>query len=215
MKKAFLLGFALAMGVVSSAHATAEDTNAVLTLKPSNQGIWAQGVGEGFRSSAQTLGIAASASYGVSIFGGSEKHDLSLLDLSYSHMLGKVKGKDRWYRGNWEGRLELFGGSQFDPQPDWAAGISGHFRYDFALGTRLVPFFDAGIGLGGTGISAPDLSGGFEFNLQAGPGAYWFVTDHVALTGEVRLMHMSCAGLKAPNLGLNTILGLVGVSWFF
>lgn len=215
MKKTVFLCFALAVGAVSAPHANAEDTNAVLTLKPSDQGIWAQGIGEGFSSSAQTFGVEAGASYGVPVFGGSEKHDLSLLDLSYSHMLGGVKGKDSWYRGNWEARLELFGGSQFYPQPDWLAGISAHLRYDFALGLPVVPFFDAGIGLGGTGISAPDLSGVFQFNLQAGPGVYWFINDHMALTGEVRLMHMSCAGLSSPNLGLNTVLGLVGVSWFF
>jgi hypothetical protein len=71
------------------------------------------------------------------------------------------------------------------------------------------------MGVTGTGIAAPDLSGGFQFNLECGPGAYWFITDRLALTGEARFMHISCADISSPNLGLNTVLGLVGISYFF
>jgi len=215
MKKTAAFLVSLTIGVLGASQALGQDTNLALTLAPHSHDIWANGVGEGFKSSDQALSLEVGASYGVPIFGGSEKHDIALMDLAYSHMLGGVKGKDKWYRGNWEGRAELFGGSQFSPKPDWVAGLSLHVRYDFALGGPVVPFFDAGMGVTGTGISAPDLSGTFEFNLECGPGAYWFVNKQLAVTGEVRLMHMSCAGISSPNLGLNTVLGLIGVSWFF
>ena len=30
-----------------------------------------------------------------------------------------------------------------------------------------------------------------------------------------RYLHLSCAGINSPNLGLNNVSGLVGISWFF
>ena len=66
-----------------------------------------------------------------------------------------------------------------------------------------------------TGIGAPDLSHTFEFNLQAATGVRWFIRDNVALSIEVRYLHMSCAGMSSPNLGLNSVNGMVGISWFF
>ena len=88
-------------------------------------------------------------------------------------------------------------------------------RYNFATGTRWIPFFDAGAGVTATGIAHPDLGGTFEFNLQPGVGMHWFVRDNLALTGEVKYMHMSCAGIDNPNLGLNDVVFWIGVTWFF
>jgi hypothetical protein len=44
---------------------------------------------------------------------------------------------------------------------------------------------------------------------------HWFWRDDVALTLEARYMHMSCAGISHPNLGLNSVIGMVGLTWFF
>ena len=131
-------------------------------------------------------------------------------------MWGDVKGEDHWYRGNWEIRGELFGGKQFSPvSNDWLIGLAPHLRYDFATGTRWIPFVDAGAGVTATGIEGPDLSGTFEFNLQANTGLHWFVRDKMAVTAEVGYLHISCAGIHAPNLGLNAIKGMAGLTWFF
>jgi len=86
---------------------------------------------------------------------------------------------------------------------EYVIGLTPHLRYDFATGTRLVPFLDGGAGVTATSIGPPDMSGTFEFNLQANVGAYWFVRDHLAFTGEAGYMHMSCAGIHHPNLGAN------------
>ncbi len=86
-----------------------------------------------------------------------------------------MHGQGHWYRGNLEGRLELFGGGQYSSETDWLVGLTHHLRYNFAIGTRWIPFFDVGAGVTATGIGPPDLSGTFEFNLQVGPGVHWFV----------------------------------------
>jgi hypothetical protein len=180
--------------------------------------IWQNGIGEGFLPCVQDFSIEAGIAPGMATFGSRQAHDLALLGLSYGHMLGHVMGEGHWYRGNFEGRLELFGGAQFRPDVDvdgWLVGLTPHLRYNFATGTRWIPFLDGGAGVTATGIGQPDLSGTFEFNLQASTGVRWFLRDDFALTGEVRYMHLSCAGIHQPNLGINNVAFFIGVTWFF
>jgi lipid A 3-O-deacylase len=177
--------------------------------------IWEAGVGEGFRPSTTSINVSAGATYGFIAFGSIEAHDLALVSLSYGHMLGHVLGEGHWYRGNPEIRLELFTGAQFAPSSEWLVGLTPHLRYNFATGTRWIPFVDAGAGVTATGIGPPDLSNTFEFNLQAGGGVQWFLKENVALSLEARYLHMSCAGISTPNHGLNGITGMLGLGLFF
>jgi hypothetical protein len=78
-----------------------------------------------------------------------------------------------------------------------------------------VPFADIGAGVTATGIGPPDLSGTFEFNLQAGGGVQWFLKDNVALSVEAHYLHWSCGGIHKPNLGLNGVAGMLGISFLF
>jgi hypothetical protein len=162
--------------------------------------------------------VEAGAAAGMASLGSHQAHDFALLSASYGHMLGGVKGGEHWYRGNLEGRIELFGGMQYHPEDDvdgWFVGLTPHLRYNFATGTRLVPFLDGGAGVTAMGIGPPDVSGTFEFNLQTSTGVRWFLRDDLALTTEVRYTHYSCAGLHQPNSGINNVAFLFGVSWFF
>ena len=177
--------------------------------------IWEKGVGQGFRSDVQSLTVSAGANYGIAMFGGEEAHHLALLSFAYDHMLGHVVGQGHWYRGNAELRLELFGGAEFSLSTESLVGLTPHLRYNFATGTRWIPFIDAGAGVTATTIGPPDLSGTFEFNLQPGIGLLWLVKDKMALSFEARYLHISCAGIHKPNLGLNGLTGLLGVKFFF
>jgi hypothetical protein len=183
--------------------------------EPAPDLIWQGAVGEGFSPHAQSLSLEAGASQGLAAFGTIQHHDLALVSLSYGHIVGRVRGRGHWYSGNWELRGELFGGSEFSPAREWVVGLTPHLRYDFATGTRWVPFLDIGAGVSGTGIGKPDLSIPFEFNLQGGLGVHWFLKNQVALTFEARLLHLSCAQISTPNLGVNTMLVTVGLSRFF
>jgi lipid A 3-O-deacylase len=191
------------------------DTGQSASLAPTKPTLWDGGIGEGFLSSVQTISLEAGAVKGVAVLGGRQSHDLALVSLSYGHMLSHTVAKDHFYRGNWELRFELFGGSQFAPTSDWVIGIAPHLRYDFATGSRFIPYIDFGAGVAATSISPPDLSNTFEFNLQATAGTYWFLRDNLALNLDVRYFHMSCAGISSPNLGLNGIMGMIGLAFFF
>ena len=177
--------------------------------------IWQDGVGEGFRSTVQTFNAEVGVDKGVSMFGGRQSHDFALTSLSYGHMLGPVRGEGHWYRGNFEFRAELWGGGQYSPSKEWVVGLTPHLRYNFATGTRWIPFCDAGAGVTATGIGGPDLSGTFEFNLQPAIGVHWFLRDNLALTSEFKYFHYSCAGISNPNSGMNNVSGMIGLTWFW
>ncbi|HTQ51037.1 MAG TPA: acyloxyacyl hydrolase [Candidatus Acidoferrales bacterium] len=207
-----LLGSAQAW---SQTAPTDSASHGVLTLKPSTSNIWQNGVGEGFEPGIQSTSFETGVGYGVNILGTKEHHDLALAGLSYGYMLGSVEEEGHWYRGHWDFRGELISGAQFSPTSDWLVGLTPHLRYNFMTGTRWIPFVDAGAGVSATSIGPPDLSHYFEFNLQAAIGVRWFIRDNVVLSIEARYLHLSCAGLSSPNLGLNNVNGMVGVSWFF
>jgi lipid A 3-O-deacylase len=197
--------------------APAGNTNlsAAVSLEVPRQSIWETGIGEGFRSNAKSFAVEVGTGPGFAVFGSDQAHDLAIASLAYSHMLGPVQGQGRWYRGNFEGRIEFFGGAEYRPDTEWLFGLTPHLRYNFATGTRLVPFIDGGAGVTATGIGPPDLSNTFEFNLQGCIGAQYFLKDTLALTGEARYIHLSCAGLSHPNNGVNSVMLLIGLTWFF
>ena len=199
----------------SQTASTNSASDEVLTSKHSDTNIWQNGIGEGFKPGIQSISFETGAGYGVKVLGSKEHHDLALQSISYGYMLDSVKGEARWYRGNWEFRAELFSGAQFSPSDEWLVGLAPHLRYNFMTGARWIPFVDAGAGVSATSIGAPDLSHYFEFNLQAATGVRWFIRDNVALSIEARYLHMSCAGINSPNLGLNNVNGMVGISWFY
>jgi hypothetical protein len=180
-----------------------------------NSSIWNSGVGEGFRTGIQNLGVTAGGAYGVAIFGSEEHHHLALLSVSYGRMIGGVKGADSWYRGNWELRGEIFGGAQFNSGSSWLLGVTPHVRYHFATGSPWIPYVDLGVGATLTGIREPDLGGSFQFNLQGSVGVNYFLRDALAINLEGRYIHLSSAGIFEPNNGVNSTGIFFGVNKFF
>ena len=220
-----LLGAGLCSGVMmtleAAESASAGVTTGDLSREPltfidhSEPSIWTGEIGQGFREGIESFSLGLGAGYGVAAFGGHERHDLSLASLEYGRVLGQPLAAGNWFAGNFEFRAEFFAGAEFSPKREWLVGLTPHLRYNLAIGTRWVPFLDAGLGVSATRIGPPDLSGTFEFNLQATLGVHRFLRDNVALTFEARYLHMSCAGISKPNAGLNNVLGTIGVSWFF
>jgi lipid A 3-O-deacylase len=219
MKKCLTVLGSLALAAVSAAAGDANRTSpgvaSLDTPPPSAGDPWSGGIGEGFRKGTWRSTAEAAASWGDAVFGGKLEHDLALAGVDVGYVLSDVVGQSHWYRGNWEFRTALFGGAQYRPQSAYVAGLTPFLRYDFATGTRWVPFVDAGAGATATDIGHPDLNGTFQFNLQAGGGAHLFLSRRTALTLEYRLLHISNAGMSLPNDSLNTHLVALGVTWFF
>jgi hypothetical protein len=102
------------------------------------------------------------------------------------------------------------------PSETWGQGASLLFRYNFVTGTRWVPFFEAGVGILHWNLRIPrDLNSQFNFTILGGPGLNYFLTDNLAIVGQAGLHHISNAGRKSPNVGVNSVMGLLGVSYYF
>jgi opacity protein-like surface antigen len=174
--------------------------------------VWAEGIGGGFRKDTLRAGLSLGGGYGVLAFGGRDRHHLllSTADLGWI-----FSDRLRAIPGNLEADLELFGAEQVDPDFRQVFGGAAQLRYDFALGSRLVPFLLFGLGLSETDIYGRDLSTLFEFAVEVGAGAHWFLSERTAFTGEWRWFHLSNASIELPNHGTNTQVLLLGVSFFF
>jgi len=182
---------------------------------PSPENIWVDGIGSGFHKGLFQAGGTVGAGFGIRVFGTSVDHDLALASANLGWVFTDVMASDKWYRGNLELLVELFGGEQFKPNDRYFIGLTPLIRYNFATGSRLVPFVDAGAGVSSTNIDGPDLTGNFQFNIQVGAGIHYFLSDRTALTVQYRWLHFSNAHTQLPNNGTNTQMFHVGVSWFF
>jgi hypothetical protein len=178
-------------------------------------GIWETGVAEGFRHGTQEVGLTLGPAIGLKLFGSTQAHNMMIASGQYGIFFSEVLGKGHWYRGNFEVLAHVFGSYQFDPDDAYAVGFAPLLRYDFSAGKRLVPFVDLGGGPALTNIRDGDLSTNFEFNLQCGTGLHYFLRDNFALTGQVRFLHLSNAGMGHPNAGVNTLNLTLGATWFF
>ena len=94
----------------SSAGAINSEQRLDSALAPGSS-IWRAGIGEGFGPCTQSITLSAGATYGLADFGSLQAHDLALTSVTYGHMLGCVWAENTCFRGNWEFRLELFGGA--------------------------------------------------------------------------------------------------------
>ena len=178
-------------------------------------GIWQDEIGSGFRKNTIQAGFSVGGGLGTAAFGSWEAHDLSLGSVNAGWILTGVLGRDHFFKGNLEVIGELFSGVEFHPHTRYLTGFTPLARYNFATGTRWVPFLTCGAGLTLTDIGHPDLSGTFQFDPQGGFGTHYFFRENVAFTAEWRLLHISNAGISEPNHGVNTQMIMGGITWFF
>ena len=177
--------------------------------------IWSGAVGHGFRAGTQTFRLGLGMGYGIKIFGARDRHDLLPMTVSYGRMVGDVLGAGHWYGGNFEVRGEVFLAPQVNCDGYWTIGLTPHLRYNFATGTRWIPYVDLGVGIAFTEIRAPDLGASFQFNEQVAAGVNYFLTDDLAVNCEIHFLHLSSAGISKPNQGVNTVGPSIGINWFF
>lgn len=214
--KAFvLLLLAVAISDRVRADETVTTTQTKFNFDCARGSVWEGDVGDGFQKHATEAGFNVGAGLGVRAFHSEQDHDLVLGDLHVGTMLTGIVAKDHFWRGNFELLGQLFGGEQIKPRNAYVVGVAPLLRYNFATGTRFVPFFDGGAGLTLTDIRKPDLSTDFEFNVQVGCGFHWFFTPKVSATLEGRWLHLSNAGIDDPNNGVNTMMVYLGANWFF
>jgi len=171
---------------------------------------------EGFRSGTWHLGLMGGYSIPHEVFAPrSANVHFAPLFLQIGYTVTDVHGPFP-VRGSLELLFEPTFMVTTSPSTTVGEGASLLLRYNFVTGTRWVPFFDLGVGILHWNLRLPTiLATQFNFTLQSGIGLHYFATDHLAITGELRLYHISNAGYDSPNVGINSTVYLLGVSYFF
>ncbi len=166
----------------------------------------------------QEWSLAAGYGFGVGLY-GSDYGDLK--DIRFAALiprwgigLSDPVAEGTWYKGNLDLLIEGAFLFEYHPEHGFAGGATMMLRYNFLQSKPFVPFIEAGGGIVGTDLDLSGQSDGFNFSLQGGLGFHIFVSPQVALTAEARLHHISNAGLRQPNDGINDCLFLVGASFF-
>jgi lipid A 3-O-deacylase len=94
-------------------------------------------------------------------------------------------------------------------------GVAVLPRWVFAASPRVRPYLEAGAGVLAGQVNLSQTNCDVNFILEAGGGAMIFMTDHVALTLGARFHHVSNAERCSQDQGINSVIGIVGVSYFF
>ncbi len=125
-----------------------------------------------------------------------------------------------YYQGNLNWYAELNVDLLHQPDFGTLVGFSPMmFQYKFVKPERKwAPTLLAGAGLALTDWDEDDLadqeiSGSFQFILHGGAGIEYFRPDHSSFSINYRFFHVSNAGIKSPNLGLNASLFTLGFSF--
>lgn len=80
---------------------------------------------------------------------------------------------------------------------------------------KLQPYLKGGAGIVYLTQHTQEQNLQLNFNKYAGIGVHCFFNKNAAFAFEYRYRHLSSAGLKAPNRGINTNFTLGGVTYYF
>lgn len=102
-----------------------------------------------------------------------------------------------------------------EPTSSTVVGLATLGRWILAGGERIKPYLEVGVGILGGETRFRQTNCDVNFTLQGGVGLHVFVSPAVAVTAGYRLHHVSNANSCDQNLGLNSNLFLLGMSYYF
>ena len=165
-----------------------------------------------FGRGKQHLGLQVGYGSGLSLSSSRDGPDVEYLAVvpRWSVGLTDPLAEHSWLHGNLDLLVEGSFQVNFEPRSGHFAGGSLLLRYNFLSWERLVPYVEVGAGMGGLDFDLRDQADGFSFVVQGGLGLHWFVTERTSLDAGWRLHHISNAGIRHPNLGIDSSLALFG-----
>ena len=120
-----------------------------------------------------------------------------------------------FFKGALEIGIEPLYQEYTDPKPAFWAGIAAVGRYHFLSLGRFVPYVELAGAAGGTDLRVREIDSDFSFLLWGGVGASVFLTDTIAVYAGYRYEHNSNGNTDTPNRGLESHVGVAGVSYYF
>lgn len=162
-----------------------------------------------FDKGSESFGLQVGMGFTADIPEGN-RPDLSFIFFfpNYQHSLTGLIG-DSWYRGTLNWHVEAGFASILNKDGEYLFGISPLIlQYKFADPKKSwAPNILVGAGFSYTNwdeddVAPRELGGEFQFLLHAGAGLEFF-TNWGDYSLNYRLFHISNAGIKDPNIGLN------------
>jgi opacity protein-like surface antigen len=126
---------------------------------------------------------------------------------------------DTWLRGYNQFYISAIAEPIFRGIENHYFGLNLGMRYNFVRpGSRFVPYFSGGLGLGWIDSHA-EIPGGqgqdFTFNILSAVGISYLVDDHWKISVGALYQHLSNGGQTDPNPSLNLFGPQVGASYSF
>ena len=135
---------------------------------------------------------------------------------SWGMVLTDTLGKT-WYAGQIILGAEVVYIQFQQPVFSHGVGFTPKIKYLFAGIHSVRPYVEFGGGPFYTDLASqiPEESSRFNFFLTGGIGLSWFVTPRMALNAGYRFEHISNAGTRYPNVGVNSNMPYGGFAFYF
>jgi opacity protein-like surface antigen len=118
-------------------------------------------------------------------------------------------------RGSVEVGLEPFVQFYLEPSHVSQEGLKAVGRYHFISIAPIVPYVEFAAGVMHSSLKIDEIRSRHAFSLEAGAGLSYLLTPTLALTAGYRFQHLSNANTESPNTGINSNIGLIGLSFLF
>ena len=120
-----------------------------------------------------------------------------------------------WRQGQLTLGAELPAFHTREPISAYGFGFTPKLVYTFTRWGRLQPFLEGGGGPLWTNLGGrvPEQPGQFNFLVWGGAGCAYVVTPQWSLQAGYRILHISNAGTRDPNSGLNAGMPFFGLAY--
>ncbi|MEC4889102.1 MAG: acyloxyacyl hydrolase [Nitrospira sp.] len=120
-----------------------------------------------------------------------------------------------WYQGQLALGAEIVAFHTNEPITAYGIGFTPKLVYTSTAFGRVRPFLEAGGGPVWTDLGGrvPEQPGQFNFLVWGGAGCSYHMTRAWTIDAGYRVMHISNAGTRQPNSGLNFGLPFLGLSY--
>jgi lipid A 3-O-deacylase len=162
--------------------------------------------------------VALESAYLLGVFGNPNSYEIGAEFLTARVRWGAVQS-DSWLRGYNQFYVSAMAEPIFRGVENHYFGLNFGVRYNFVrLGSRLVPYFSGGLGLGWID-SHPEIRGAqgqdLTFNILTAAGISYKMTEHWKLDAGILYQHLSNGGQTDPNPSLNLLGPQVGLDYSF
>jgi lipid A 3-O-deacylase len=165
----------------------------------------------------QTVGITTGPFYPIRLLSGQSSKLFGFAAMpSWSIALTDAIGSG-WYQGQVAAGVELVSFRTSDPISATGIGLAPKLAYTLTSLGRVRPFVEGGGGPLWTDLGGrlPEQPGQFNFIVWGSAGCAWLFDASWAVQAGYRFVHISNAGTREPNSGLNVGMPFLGLSYAF